>query len=49
MPLPSVTAEFSPALASLHGLDGVNRRFQTWCRNEILRQVLTDIANELRD
>jgi hypothetical protein len=24
MPLPSVTAEFSPALASLHGLDGVN-------------------------
>ena len=27
----------------------VHRRFQTWCRNEILRQVLTDIANELRD
>jgi transposase len=26
----------------------VHRRFQTWCRNEILRQVLTDIANELR-
>jgi transposase len=25
----------------------VHRRFQTWCRNEILRQVLTDIANEL--
>jgi MFS family permease len=24
MPLPSVTAEFSPAVASLHGLDGVN-------------------------
>jgi len=24
MPLPSVTADFSPALASLHGLDGVN-------------------------
>jgi hypothetical protein len=24
MPLPSVTAEFSPAPASLHGLDGVN-------------------------
>ena len=27
----------------------VHRRFQTWCRNEILRRVLTDIANELRD
>ena len=27
----------------------VHRRFQTWRRNEILRQVLTDIANELRE
>src|ERR1700720_2776216 len=27
----------------------VHRRFQTWCCNEILRRVLTDIANELRD
>src|SRR5262245_7100168 len=27
----------------------VYRRFQTWCRNEVLRRVLTDIANELRD
>jgi hypothetical protein len=27
----------------------VHRRFQTWCRNEILRQVLTDIADELRE
>jgi transposase len=27
----------------------VHRRFQTWCRNEILRNILTDIANELRD
>ena len=26
-----------------------HRRFQTWCRNETLRNVLTDIANELRD
>jgi transposase len=25
----------------------VHRRFQTWCGNEIPRQVLTDIANEL--
>jgi transposase len=27
----------------------VHRRFQTWCCNEILRRVLTDVANELRD
>ena len=26
----------------------VHRRFQTWCCNEILRLVLTDVANELR-
>jgi transposase len=25
----------------------VHRRFQTWCRNKTLRQVLTDIANQL--
>ena len=27
----------------------VHRRFQTWCRDEVLRRALTDIANELRD
>jgi transposase len=27
----------------------VHRRFQAWCRNETLRRVLTDVANELRD
>jgi Putative transposase of IS4/5 family (DUF4096) len=27
----------------------VHRRFQTWCCDEILRRVLTDVANELRD
>ena len=27
----------------------VHRRFQTWCRNEVLRSVLTDVANELRE
>jgi hypothetical protein len=27
----------------------VHRRFQIWCRSEVLSQVLTDIANELRD
>jgi hypothetical protein len=27
----------------------VHRRFQTWCGNEVLRHVLTDVANELRD
>jgi transposase len=28
--------------------DSVHRRFQTWCSNEVLRRVLTDVANELR-
>jgi transposase len=27
----------------------VHRRFQAWCRDEILRRLLTDVANELRD
>jgi transposase len=27
----------------------VHRRFQNWCRDEVLRRVLTDVANELRD
>jgi transposase len=27
----------------------VHRRFQAWCHSEVLRQVLTDIANERRD
>ena len=27
----------------------VHRRFQTWCSNEVLRRVLTGVANELRD
>ena len=27
----------------------VHRRFQTWCRDAVLRRVLTDVANELRD
>jgi hypothetical protein len=27
----------------------VHQRFQAWCRDEILRRVLTDVANELRD
>ena len=27
----------------------VHRRFQTWCRDQVLRHVLTDIANELCD
>ena len=27
----------------------VHRRFQTWCRDEVFRRVLTDVANELRD
>lgn len=27
----------------------VHRRFQTWCHSEVLRHVLTDVANELRE
>jgi transposase len=27
----------------------VHRRFQTWCRNEVLRDVMTDLANTLRE
>ena len=27
----------------------VHRRFQAWCRDEILRRILTDVANDLRD
>jgi hypothetical protein len=27
----------------------VHRRFQSWCRDEVLRRVLTDVANEIRD
>ena len=27
----------------------VHRRFQQWCREEVLRDVLTDLANALRD
>src|SRR3569623_2948242 len=27
----------------------VHRRFQNWCRNEVLRDVMTDLANTLRD
>lgn len=27
----------------------VHRRFQQWCRSEVLRGALTDLANELRE
>ena len=27
----------------------VHRRFRTWCREEVLRRVLMDVANELRE
>jgi hypothetical protein len=27
----------------------VHRRFQQWCRNEVLRDELIDLANALRD
>src|SRR6476646_1153109 len=37
------------AAAKLSELQTVHQRFQTWCCNEILRLVLTDVANELRE
>src|SRR5580700_4923937 len=27
----------------------VHRRFQTWCRNDVLRRILVDLANDLRE
>src|SRR5262245_3843576 len=36
------------AAAVLSEPQTVHRRFQAWCHSEILRQFLTDIANELR-
>jgi transposase len=27
----------------------VHRRFQQWCRDEVLRSILTDLANALRE
>ena len=37
------------AAAKLSELQNCDRRFQTWCCHEILRLVLTDVANELRE
>ena len=35
--------------SALSELQTVHRRFQAWCHSDVLRQVLTDVANELRD
>ena len=37
------------AAAKLSNYKTVHRRFQGWCRDEILRRLLTGIANELRN
>jgi hypothetical protein len=37
------------APAKLSELKTVHRGFQAWCRDEILRGLLTDVANDLRD
>jgi hypothetical protein len=37
------------AAAKLPELQNCASSFQTWCCNEILRRLLTDVANELRD
>ena len=45
----STRCAMAHAAAKLSELQTVHRRFQTWCCNEILRRVLTDVANEFRD
>jgi hypothetical protein len=37
------------AAAELSEIQNGASRFQTWCRSEVLRQVLTDVSSELRD
>jgi hypothetical protein len=37
------------AAAELSELQNRASSFQSWCHSEVLRQVLTDVANELRD
>ena len=37
------------APSALSNYKTVHRRFQTWCRSEVLRGILMDIANELRE
>ena len=42
-------AQWHMLLQSYPNYKTVHRRFQTWCCHEILRLVLTDVANELRE
>src|SRR5438876_8338071 len=37
------------ASSGIPELQDVHRRFQQWCREEVLRKVLTDLANVLRE
>jgi hypothetical protein len=39
----------SRAHSSIRNHKSVYRRFQIWCRREVLRRVLSDVASELRD
>src|SRR5712691_2540713 len=43
-----VDSQHRGAMARYPNYKTVHRRFQTWCRDEVLRRVLTDVANELR-
>ena len=45
----STQAQWNMLPQSYPNYKTVHRRFQTWCRDEILRRVLMDVANELRD
>lgn len=42
-------AQWQILFQSYSNYKAVHRRFQQWCRREVLRNVLTDLANELRE
>jgi len=39
----------APVAAMVSQLQTVHRRFQQWCPREVLREILTELANMLRD
>ena len=49
LPILNTGAQWHMLPQSYPNYKTVHRRFQTWCRDEVLRRVLTDVANELRD
>jgi hypothetical protein len=39
----------APAAAVLPNYNTVHRRFQHWCAREVLREILTQLANTVRE